>query len=148
LSKTRWKIGVGRDLHTKLYEFFWSIAFTLLFIALRNEYPYAWDYLDPSWHRFVVFAVLVVGALLLFRLRQNNLIIYAWMEITFAIVSCWHACGSLQKDPSQWPVAIAAAYLFVRGLDNRSKAKVEIRKQLELEFSRMAPEYCSEADLR
>jgi hypothetical protein len=71
-------------------------------------------------------AMLGIGALL-FRLKKKALFAYANLEISFAMVSCYVALEKAQqKGHNAFEVTSvlgAALYLFVRGFDNRDKAR-------------------------
>jgi uncharacterized membrane protein YoaK (UPF0700 family) len=71
-------------------------------------------------------AMLGVGALL-FRLKKRALSAYANLEISFAMISCYAALGKVQQkghNPFEVTSLLGAAlYLFVRGFDNRDKAR-------------------------
>lgn len=74
--------------------------------------------LSPSWSKAVVFTSAVTAAGGMFWLRMRWRTLYGAIEIGFALVSIWRAAGEVLADARYWPAMAAAAYIFVRGLDN------------------------------
>lgn len=59
-----------------------------------------------------------------FVLKTKKLIVYAWLEIAFALTSCFVAVSRAQHELTIGTLTVmgAAVYLTVRGLDNRRLA--------------------------
>jgi len=72
--------------------------------------------------RLIATTVVAVLGISLFALRTKHRRAYATIEIGFAIAAAWAASGRLgtTADAGSWTALGAAAYLFVRGLDNWS----------------------------
>jgi hypothetical protein len=75
---------------------------------------------------FVGTLLLAVFGYFLFVIKVKNLLFYAYLEITFALTSCYITVQTISTNRAT--VTIAALYLVVRGLDNRKKAIEEIAK--------------------
>jgi hypothetical protein len=111
------------------------IAFGFLIYYLAKTLPQLFTTLNKNIESKWVLGLIgasgasVVG-LSLFYLRENKRLIYALLELGFAFATGWIAVGRVntQDDLSVWTALGAAAYLVVRGMDNLTKAREEMRK--------------------
>jgi hypothetical protein len=88
-----------------------------------------------TFDRFGIFAsfagvlILSLVGCILYWMKSTKLSLYAWMEITFALTSCYVAVERSREGLglSTFTVLVGAVYLVVRGLDNRRKALDDLR---------------------
>lgn len=76
-------------------------------------------------------AVLYIFGYLLFQVKIHRLQWYANAEISFAVISSYLAVERMKAsvDLAGLTVVVGAAYLLVRGLENRQKAVEQSAKQ-------------------
>jgi hypothetical protein len=97
-----------------------------LWETLESEYKRLSVYVGPSLTFLSTLALAAVGYGF-FILKTKKLLQYAYLEIAFALVSCYVAVNRAKQGLSIGTVTVigAAVYLIVRGLDNRQKALAE-----------------------
>jgi fluoride ion exporter CrcB/FEX len=110
-------------------------AFIFIIIFLFRTLPHLFSILDKNiqekWVLGFIGAIstTTVGVSL-YYLRSRKRMLYALLELAFAIVTGWTAIFRLasQGDLGVWLALGAASYLIVRGLDNWHQAKEEKKK--------------------
>jgi hypothetical protein len=108
------------------------LACRMLYAALRGdaEETATWwvqrfvDQLGAATAAVGTCSIAVIGYAL-YRLKLWHPLVYARAEIGFALVSCYLAFDRMRLgiDLAGFSVVAASAYLMVRGLDNRKKAR-------------------------
>jgi hypothetical protein len=90
---------------------------------VESEYKRLSVYVGPSL-TFLSTAALAAVGYGFFILKTKKLLQYAYLEIAFALISCYVAVNRAKQGLSIGNVTVigAAVYLIVRGLDNRKKA--------------------------
>jgi hypothetical protein len=105
-------------------------AFIFIIVFLLRTLPHLFSILDKNIQAKWVLGLIGATAtttvgVSLYCLRSRKRMLYALLEIAFAIVTGWTAIFRLtsQGDLGVWLALAAAAYLIVRGLDNWQQAK-------------------------
>jgi hypothetical protein len=114
-----------------------GLAALVLAAGYELSRPSLWEHIQAVYKRLSLYigpplnlvgtAFLAAIAYGFFVLKTKKLIIYAWTEIVFALISCYVAISRARNGLSIGTVIVigAAIYLTVRGLDNRKKAIAE-----------------------